>query len=346
VVKELRTKLLGQADSQASGAAHAEVAAAAAGRGQNAEAHRLYLQGVYFLERGSDEDNAKAMAYLEQSLALDPESAPAWIALARAHGFLASYGAVDVREEQAQVRAALDRALRLAPDHAEARMLLAQVQGFHDRDWPAAEATTRRAIELSPGNAWILTNAAQLFSYRGRAAEAEELLTRSIAIDPLSSRSYSALGQLLRTQGKDVEAEAAYRKALELTPQRITCHHILAEILSQRGEHDAALSEVRLEPAPWAQVTGLALVHWRAGHRGESDAALARLEAEYAKYCGFQLAALYADRGNADAAFRWLEAAEAENDTGIYLVTTERLLRPLHDDPRWLPFVRKLGLLD
>ena len=44
VVKELRVLLLGQdADSKTSGEARAEVAAAAAGRGTNPEAHRLYL---------------------------------------------------------------------------------------------------------------------------------------------------------------------------------------------------------------------------------------------------------------------------------------------------------------
>ncbi len=347
VVKELRTTLLGQAgDSRASDAAHADVAAAAAGRGANPEAHRLYLQGAFFLERVSSEDTERAMGYLEHALALDPGNAQAWTALARAHSFLASYGGVDVREAQARARAALDRALALAPEHGEALMLLAQAQAFQDRDWHTAEATALRALALEPGNAMILTNVAQMFQYWGRSDEAERLLRQSIAIDPLSSRAHSALGGVLRCTGRSAEAEANYRKALELTPQRITCHFMLGELLSARGEDAAALAEVRLEPSEWGRLTGLSSVHWRAGRRAESDAALAELEAKYAKACAYQLAALQAERGNADEAFRWLDVADAERDLGLYLVMCEPLFRVLHDVPRWLPFLRKVGLVD
>jgi len=286
------------------------------------------------------------MTYLEQAVALDADSAPIWIALARAHGFLASYGNVDVREAQARARAAIDRALALAPEHAEALLLLAQAQAFQDRDWAAAEATARRALALEPGNAMILANVAQMFAYRGRTDEGERLLRQSLAIDPLSSRAHSALGGLLRNAGRSAEAEENYRKALELTPQRITGHFMLAELLSARGEFDAALVEARLEPGEWGRLTGLSSTHWRAGRRAESDAALAELDAKFAKSCAFQLAALHAERGNADEAFRWLDVADVERDMGVYLVMCEPLFRGLHGDPRWLPFLRKVGLID
>src|SRR6185369_16120209 len=52
VVKELRTALLGEeADSDASGAAKADVARAARGRGTDPEAHRLYLLARHLIDR-------------------------------------------------------------------------------------------------------------------------------------------------------------------------------------------------------------------------------------------------------------------------------------------------------
>jgi TolB-like protein len=60
VVKELRTTLLGESpDSDASGAAKAEVQAAAQGRGANPESHRLLLEGRHFVEQMSDSGVAR-----------------------------------------------------------------------------------------------------------------------------------------------------------------------------------------------------------------------------------------------------------------------------------------------
>ena len=52
VVKELRAALLGEKQNvSVSAAVKAEVQAAAKGRGDNAEAYRLYLQGRFFEDR-------------------------------------------------------------------------------------------------------------------------------------------------------------------------------------------------------------------------------------------------------------------------------------------------------
>src|SRR6266511_3018844 len=76
VVKELRSALLGEKpDASANAAVKAEVHAAAKGRGENAEAYRLYLQGRFFEDRLTEEDTAKALQYYRQALELDPQYA-------------------------------------------------------------------------------------------------------------------------------------------------------------------------------------------------------------------------------------------------------------------------------
>src|SRR5882672_587499 len=65
VVKELRATLLGEEPgSDASRKAEADVAAAAKGHGTNPEAHRLYLQGKYLIERVTEQDTAQGLRYL------------------------------------------------------------------------------------------------------------------------------------------------------------------------------------------------------------------------------------------------------------------------------------------
>jgi hypothetical protein len=53
---------------------------------------------------------------------------------------------------------------------------------------------------------------------------------------------------------------------------------------------------------------------------------------------------VYAARGDVDAAFAWLEKAHEQRDPGVTHVTTDGFLKPLHGDPRWGPFLARLGL--
>ncbi|HEX7078837.1 MAG TPA: protein kinase [Candidatus Eisenbacteria bacterium] len=347
VVKELRTTLLGEApDSNASGLAMAEVAVAAKGHGRNAEAHRLYLQGKYFIDRMTQEDTAKGIRYLKEALGLDPSHAAAWTELSRAHANSGGFGWEPVYEGYRNAREAVMRALALEPDLAEAHVRLSVIQRLHDWDWQGAEASARRAVELAPGNAEVLRSAGGLAHVLGRFEEAEGLLRRAIEQDPLNSGGYSALGLLHRSMDRLAEAEMEFRKALELSPQRIAGHHILAIVLADLGRDAEALDEAKLEPAEWARLTGLAYVHFRGGRTAESDAALRGLEANHATDSAYQIAAIHSSRGDMDSGFAWLERAIADRDAGAAQMMTERTFRALHRDPRWGGLLKKLGLAE
>ena len=46
---------------------------------------------------------------------------------------------------------------------------------------------------------------------------------------------------------------------------------------------------------------------------------------------------------SADRAFEWLDKAVTQQDPGLSEIALEPLFANLHDDPRWLPFLRKIG---
>jgi eukaryotic-like serine/threonine-protein kinase len=345
VVRELRTTLFGESpDSKASGAARDDVAVAAKGHGQNPEAHRLYLQGKYFLERVSQEDTAKGMRYLEEAIALDPTHAMAWTELSRAHANSGGYGWEPVNEAYRKAREAVLRALALAPDLPEAHLRLATIQRMHDWDWKGAEASTRRALELAPGSADTLRGASAMAHHLGRFQEAEKLLLRAVEQDPLHPAGYSGLCLLYRSMDRLQDAERAQRKSLDINPQRVGGRHILAIVLAEQRRLDEALAEANAEPAPWARLTALAYIHHIAGRHTESDEALRMLEAKHATDSAYQIAAVHAVRGDADGAFAWLDRAIAERDSGASLAPSERTFRLLHGDPRWPALLRKLGM--
>ncbi len=345
VVKELRTTLLGEVpDSKAGGLAKADVAAAAEGHGQNPEAHRLYLQGKYFVDRFTEEDNAKGIRYLKEALALDPSHAAAWAELSKAHSNAGGFGWEPVLEGYRKAREAAMRAMELAPDLAEAYLRLSTVQRMHDWDWKGAEESARRALALAPGSADTLRSSGALAHLLGRYEEAERLLRRAVEQDPLNAGGFGALGLLYRTMNRLADAEKAYRKSLELSPQRINTHSVLSIVLADQGRDAEALAEAQREPAAWARLTALAYAHARAGRLEEGEAPLRELEAKHAVDSAYQLGAIHAARGDRDAALAWLERAVETRDAGSALMSVELVFRPLHGDPRWRALLKKVGL--
>jgi len=182
--------------------------------------------------------------------------------------------------------------------------------------------------------------------YRGRLDEAIELDRRALEQGPLSATTYHSLGHTLHATGRLGEAEAAYRKALELSPQIATTRATIALNLLAQGRGEEALTEVLREAEEWARLWATAIIHHAAGHRAESDAALQELIAKYQAEGAYQVAEVYAARGEADLAFEWLERAYTQRDSGLSETKTDPRLSFLHADPRWDAFLRKMGLAD
>ena len=343
VVKELKTALLGGAPTgDATGQARAEVAKAAKGRGSDPEAHRLYLLGRHFLGRGSREGTAAAIRYLNEALSRDPRYALAWAELARAHFIEGGHSWASVEAGYGRAREAAERALELEPDLAEAHARMGWIRMYYARDFRGAEASFRRALELSPGNAEVLRGAGMLARILGHREEPVELLRRAVDQDPLSAVAYHTLGIALCDAGHFVEAEEAYRKALMLAPQRIVARAGLSMALLAQRRGEDALVEALQEPHEPFRLWSLAIVHHGMGHSAESDAALRELTQKYSDDAACQIAEVHGARGDADRAFEWLNRAYIQEDAGIPDTIQSPCLRSLHADPRWAEFRRKI----
>lgn len=74
-----------------------------------------------------------------------------------------------------------------------------------------------------------------------------------------------------------------------------------------------------------------------------SDLALTELLEKYRENMAYNIAYAYAYLGDADAAFEWLENAIVYEDSGLGEILGQPLFANIHKDPRWLPFLHKLG---
>jgi serine/threonine-protein kinase len=65
---------------------------------------------------------------------------------------------------------------------------------------------------------------------------------------------------------------------------------------------------------------------------------------DFASLGAFQIAEIYAWRGDKDQAFAWLDRAYAQRDGGLATVKYDPLLAPLRADPRYKMLLVKMKL--
>jgi hypothetical protein len=101
---------------------------------------------------------------------------------------------------------------------------------------------------------------------------------------------------------------------------------------------------MRLETRPAWQLAGLALTYHALQRPADADAALTRLETDYANDSAMEIAEVYAYRAKKSEAFRWLERAYAQKDVHLWSIKGDPLLRNLEADPRYGAFLRRMNL--
>ena len=332
VAESLKVTLLGSQDRPAQ-----------RGAPTNVEAHNAYLQGHFHFQRRNLEDYRKAVGYFDQAIRLDPDYAMAYSERSEAWSFI---GDLTGQHEPAwsNARSDAEKAVAIAPDLAEARAALGWVRFFID--WKFVEGITaiKRAKELSPANPTANDLLARAILYLGWLDEGERQARHAVELDPLSVIAQSNVARALFYAGKLDEADAAARKAAELQPASASSRRWQTLIAAQRGDGETALREAQLEPDEGYRRFELALAQYVRGDRAAADAALADLIANGRDNLAYQIAEVYAVRGENDKACEWLQISFDNHDTGTLTLLTDPLLRGLRDDARYKKFLVKLGL--
>jgi TolB-like protein/Flp pilus assembly protein TadD len=309
----------------------------------NAEAHNAYLQGHFHLLRRNVEDFRKAIDYYDQAIELDPGYALAYAERAEALAFM---GDLTGQRPTAYPKARIDaeKAVAIAPALAEARAALGWIRCLAEWRFVDGLAELKRAKELSPTNPTANDLLARIIVYLGHFDEAERQARQAMELDPLSTVTQGNLARVLFSAGKLDEADAVARRAAELQPTGAGAHRFQVLIAAQRGDGEAALREAQLEPDPGFRRFELAVAHYVRGDRAAADAALADLIANAREGFAYQIAEVYALRGEKDEAFKWLEIAFDDRDAGMLGLLVDPLLRGLRDDARYKNLLVKVGL--
>jgi tetratricopeptide (TPR) repeat protein len=275
-------------------------------------------------------------------LAIDPRYAPAWAALAENFYHEADQGVLSSKEGYAQAREAAMKALAIDPDYAPAHVRLGYIADS-DNDLAGAAQHLKRALVLAPSDLDVLRNSATLLGSLGRTGEALALDETVVRRDPVNVTALYSLGLNQRMAGRFDAAIASFHTALSLAPGRGGTHAELGNALLLKGDAQGALAEIEQETIQVWKMIGQPMAYHALGRKADSDAALAALIAKYGKDAPYNIASVYAFRSEADKTFDWLDKAVEYRDPVIAEAVTENLFDKIHADPRWLPFLRKVG---
>ncbi len=88
-----------------------------------------------------------------------------------------------------------------------------------------------------------------------------------------------------------------------------------------------------------------AMVHHSLGHSHESQQVLEDLIARDAQASAYQIAQVYAWRGEKDKVFEWLQRAYNQRDGGLTAIRFDPLLNSVAADPRFAAVLRQLKML-
>jgi TolB-like protein/tetratricopeptide (TPR) repeat protein len=315
-------------------------------RTANTEAYNQYLLGNQYFNRDSNDGYGLAVAAYKKAVALDPNFAAAYAGLASAEFYASDFSATAEESTLARQRAqvAADKAIALAPDLADGYVARGLYRASIMWDWNGAQADFDKALALEPGSSLAHRRVGLLFRSLGRQPEAIAATRKAVELDPLSSSAWSNLGAIyLSNPDQFHEAREALDRALSINPESGLALHYLGVLELLESHAQVALDQSRRAGEVWRQM-GVAMAEHSLGHSRESQQALDELIAKYAHEWAFQIAEVYAWRGEPDKAFEWLERAYVQRDAGFTVIKSDPPLKSLWSEPRFAAMLKKLGL--
>jgi len=310
----------------------------------NPEAYALLLKARYLHAKWGETNFAAAVEAFKQALAIDPEYAEAWAGLSVTYLTQTQSGYLSGGEGLRLARAAVDKALALNPNLATAWARLSLIQSVFEWDWKGAEQSERKALALSPDDPRVLGAAGNLANMLGRLDDALGYYQRILEEDPLDLITLYNVADMLHRHGQLEQSEAAFRRLLELNPEDWGSHTRLAIIMLEQGRAQEAWNELELEVDPQQQEYGRILALSALGRSAEAGQRLQTFIEENQSWAAFLIATIHAWQGDPDAAFAWLDSAYQQRDGWMSGILKEPLFTPLHDDPRWVALVDRMGL--
>ena len=319
---------------------------------QNPEAYELYLKGRYSWNKRTSSDLATAISYFNQAIAKDPGYALAYSGLADAYTLLPIYGGTP-SENYLKSNAAARRALELDATLARPHAVLGRTEMLYEWDFAGGEAEFKKALELDPNDGiahqWYALNIGMV---GGREQEALAEANRAHELEPLSPIFSNLVGNVHLFARRYDEAIAVCTKVASENPTFARAHYYLAygyrgkrmypQVIEEWKAYGRLSGDRNFFDFASAMEKGFRSGGWKGALTKGIETLQAQRKTGYSS--AYKIASLYADLGDKEQAFRWLNTAYQERDWLLLGLKTDFSLDPIRSDPQFAELVRKVGL--
>ena len=248
----------------------------------------------------------------------------------------------------AEAKPAALKAVTLDEEFAEGHAALGLLRLLDDWDWKAADAETRRAIELAPGNPYVYWKRGVVLRYAGRCDESIPIHLHAESLDPFSIVAITEVGYALYYARRFDEASKQIQKAIELEPAWDQLYFGLGLTLLQQKRFEEAISALRtaVQKEP-GNVFSVAALIYGLGHAGRKKEAEKHLDELMKKYeyvpCWF-LAMAWVGLDDKQRALEALEQAFRDHEPCMVSLKVDAIFDPLREEERFKDMVRGVGL--
>jgi len=316
---------------------------------ENAEAYQLYLQGLFYWNKGTQPDFKKAADYFSQAVQKDPGYALSYAGLADSYSLLGDAGYLPPSEAWPKAKTAAMQALDIDDSLAEAHTSLGLVKEHFEWDWAGAEKEFKRAIELNPNLATAHHWYGDYLTNMGRFDEGIAETKKAQESDPLSLIINTTMGWQFYVAGRNENAVEQLRKVLDIDPKFSPARRILEEVYAHMGKHKEAVAErekaLSLSGGP-ELAASIEEDFTKSGYKGVLQSWLEGLTelSKHSYVSSYSIAESYMRMDQRQKAFEWLEKAYDEHDSGLVSLAVEPMFENIRPDPRFKEILRRMKL--
>jgi len=322
------------------------------------EAYNLYLQASFLRTLGSDQASDSALILLEKAIEIDPEFADAWvdIGINKILGttWSARRGGMDQEDALSEAEYHIGKALEIDPNNFNAHVWQATYHLWLKWDFEFANQEFEKSRKLNPG--WVGNNYTDLLLASERYEEALANSIRGIQLDPLNENPYR--GKILSHYFLGQVTEALNTIELGFNSHFNSPNFIMdaGRAYLYLGKYDAVVEtlanflELYKDTRSPRPLGTFAIAYYHLGQSGKTKELLKEIKAQAEISPGgspsFYVAMIYAQMGEIDTAFEWLNKAYEDHELEMYWLKVEPPFEPLYDDPRWQEMLDKVGFSD
>ena len=320
-------------------------------RPQNLDAYNYYLKGMYHFNKFLTNDVKKAIEFFEKAIELEPRYAAAYAHMSGCYIYLGAIGQLSSETAYPKAKELAMKALNFDDTDPISHLSIAMVRMFFDWDWPGAERSFQKALEINPSSCTAHHYYAMYLTARNRHEDALKEIQKAFTLDPLSVPVMDYNASVCMNLENFEEAKCLYEKVLDFDPTFRNAWYGLGWVNILMGKYDEArdiFHEVQSQTGN--ALKGITPLGYLYGITGNTEAALdciSKLEKrkglEPDVSLNFDFAVVYMGLKNYDKVFEYLDLAYEERSGGLIFLRCI-YWKQIYDDPRFHTLMKKMGL--